>query len=96
MVNDLLDELGSRQMTYLLVEGGGSVLGSFAAAGEIDETHVYIGPKLVGGHAAPGPVGGNGIEKLAQAPDWQIESVCRFDDDVRVIARKKLAPLPTR
>jgi diaminohydroxyphosphoribosylaminopyrimidine deaminase/5-amino-6-(5-phosphoribosylamino)uracil reductase len=95
MVNDLLDELGLRQMTYLLVEGGGSVLGSFAAAGEIDETHVYIGPKVVGGHAAPGPVGGNGIEKLAQAPDWQIESVCRFDDDVRVIARKKLAPLPT-
>lgn len=95
IVNDLLEELGKRQMTHLLVEGGGSVLGSFAAAGEIDETHVYIGPKLVGGHAAPGPVGGNGIEKLAHAPDWQIESVCRFDDDVRIIARKKLAPLPT-
>lgn len=95
IVDDLMEELGKRQMTYLLVEGGGSVLGSFAGAGEIDEAHVYIGPKLVGGHAAPGPVGGNGLEKLAHAPDWQIESVCRFDDDVRIIARKKLAPLPT-
>src|SRR5262249_7269735 len=36
----LLDELGRRRITNVLVEGGGEVLGSFVDAGVIDEVHV--------------------------------------------------------
>ena len=50
----LLAELGRRQMTNVLVEGGGRVLGSLLDARQIDEVHVFIAPKLVGGDAAPG------------------------------------------
>ena len=60
----LLDELGKRQMTNLLVEGGGQLLGSFLEVSEIDEIHVFIAPKVVGGAAALSPIEGVGLAKL--------------------------------
>lgn len=69
-IPELLRELGSRGMTNLLVEGGGQVLGSFLSAGAIDEVHVFIAPKLIGGANAPGPVLGQGISQLAEALTW--------------------------
>jgi len=49
----LVAELGRRQMTNVLVEGGASVLGSFFAARLVDEVMVFIAPKLVGEGLAP-------------------------------------------
>lgn len=60
-------DLGRRRFTNILVEGGAGVLGSFLDAGAIDEAHVYLAPKLVGGTAAPSPVGGAGVERIAEA-----------------------------
>ncbi|MCS6852487.1 MAG: RibD family protein, partial [Gemmataceae bacterium] len=62
----LLDELGRRRLTNVLVEGGAEVLGSFFDAGEIDEVHAVIAPKLVGGRA-PTPMTGTGRERMAEA-----------------------------
>ena len=59
-------ELGRRGVLSLLVEGGGTVLGAFADAGLIDKVVAFVAPTLVGG-PAPGPVGGHGVETLAQA-----------------------------
>ena len=44
----LLDELGRRQWTYLLVEGGPMVLRSFLSAGLADELMVYVSPRSLG------------------------------------------------
>ncbi|MBM4075754.1 MAG: riboflavin biosynthesis protein RibD, partial [Planctomycetes bacterium] len=63
----LLDELGRREMNNLLVEGGGSVLGSFFDRDAIDEVHVFIAPKLVGGATASSPMAGFGRELMKQA-----------------------------
>ena len=63
----LLDELGRRRMTNLLVEGGGGVLGELFDQGEIDEVHAFVAPKVVGGRAAPSPVRGLGCDRLADA-----------------------------
>jgi diaminohydroxyphosphoribosylaminopyrimidine deaminase / 5-amino-6-(5-phosphoribosylamino)uracil reductase len=63
-VASLLRELGNRRMTNVLVEGGASVLGSFHDADLIDELHVYIAPKLIGGDAALAPVGGAGLANV--------------------------------
>ena len=63
----LLDELGRRRFTNVLVEGGGAVLGSFLDAGAVDEVHVFIAPRLAGGADAPTPVGGRGVEQIAEA-----------------------------
>jgi diaminohydroxyphosphoribosylaminopyrimidine deaminase/5-amino-6-(5-phosphoribosylamino)uracil reductase len=78
----LLDELGRRRMTNVLVEGGAEVLGSFLDAGELDDVHVYLAPKLVGGAAARTAVAGKGVARVADAltlTNWQVESI---DGDV--------------
>src|SRR5206468_12545863 len=63
----LLDELGRRQMTNVLVEGGSNLLGSLFDARQIDEVHVFIAPKLFGGQKARSPIRGAGVEQVAEA-----------------------------
>ncbi len=66
-VSKLLDELGRRRVTNLLVEGGSRVLGHLFDLGEIDEVHTFIAPKLVGGAAALSPLGGLGLAEMGEA-----------------------------
>jgi diaminohydroxyphosphoribosylaminopyrimidine deaminase/5-amino-6-(5-phosphoribosylamino)uracil reductase len=63
----LLSELGRRRLTNVLVEGGGELLGSLLDARAIDEVHVFVAPKLLGGSTAPTPIAGRGREKIADA-----------------------------
>jgi diaminohydroxyphosphoribosylaminopyrimidine deaminase/5-amino-6-(5-phosphoribosylamino)uracil reductase len=67
LVTGLLDELGRRRMTNILVEGGAGVLGSFLDAAAIDEVHVFIAPRLAGGAEAKTPIAGRGVEGIADA-----------------------------
>jgi diaminohydroxyphosphoribosylaminopyrimidine deaminase / 5-amino-6-(5-phosphoribosylamino)uracil reductase len=87
-VTALLGELGRRRMTNVLVEGGSAVLGSFLDAGQIDEVHVFVAPRLAGGAEARTPVGGRGVERIAEAlplADWSVEVV---DGDVLLHGRR--------
>jgi diaminohydroxyphosphoribosylaminopyrimidine deaminase / 5-amino-6-(5-phosphoribosylamino)uracil reductase len=80
----LLDELGRRRFTNVLVEGGARVLGSFFDAEAIDEAHVFIAPLLIGGSAAPTPITARGVAEMASAvrlDDCHVEQV---DGDVYV------------
>jgi diaminohydroxyphosphoribosylaminopyrimidine deaminase/5-amino-6-(5-phosphoribosylamino)uracil reductase len=63
----VLDQLGRAQMTNVLVEGGGAVLGSFFDQQLIDEVHVYIAPLLIGGSRAPGALDGVGVPRVERA-----------------------------
>ena len=77
-LDDLLRELGRRRLTNVLVEGGGQLVGSLLDAGQIDEIHVFIAPKLVGGTSAAGPIAGEGIAEMSEAlllEDPQVEQV---------------------
>ncbi|WP_404310321.1 bifunctional diaminohydroxyphosphoribosylaminopyrimidine deaminase/5-amino-6-(5-phosphoribosylamino)uracil reductase RibD [Neorhodopirellula lusitana] len=94
MVDEVLARLGAgdnpsgQVITNLMLECGGGLLGSFAAAGQIDEAHVYIGSKLIGGLAAPGPIGDPGVALLADALGFEITDVSQFGADVRLIYRR--------
>jgi diaminohydroxyphosphoribosylaminopyrimidine deaminase/5-amino-6-(5-phosphoribosylamino)uracil reductase len=83
-VKSLLTELGSRGMTNVLVEGGAGTLGSFRDAGEIDEVHAFISPKLFGGSKALTPVGGLGVPAISAAFPLQGWTVERVGDDLYV------------
>jgi diaminohydroxyphosphoribosylaminopyrimidine deaminase/5-amino-6-(5-phosphoribosylamino)uracil reductase len=76
----LLDELGKRRWTNLLVEGGAAVLGAFFDADLVDEIHLYVAPKLIGGNAKS-PVAGLGIDAIARAGQWRLESNENLDGD---------------
>jgi diaminohydroxyphosphoribosylaminopyrimidine deaminase/5-amino-6-(5-phosphoribosylamino)uracil reductase len=75
-LDQLLAELGRRRMTNVLVEGGGQLLGTLLDNGQIDEVHVFVAPKLLGGENARSPIDGEGVAQVAQAipldhPQWQ-------------------------
>ena len=81
-VDRLLDELGQRRWTNVLVEGGAELLGSFLTAGEIDAVRIYLAPRLVGGRAAKGPIAGAGIAALADSLQLGPLEITRLDGDV--------------
>jgi diaminohydroxyphosphoribosylaminopyrimidine deaminase/5-amino-6-(5-phosphoribosylamino)uracil reductase len=84
-----LAELGRRRMTNVLVEGGGRVLGSLLDMREIDEAHVFIAPKLIGGLGAPGPVAGDGFAALSDALKLDSPAIELLDGDVYIQGRVK-------
>ena len=63
----LLDELGGRSVTSVLVEGGATVLGAFFDGGLVDRVLAFVAPMVIGGTAAPAAVGGAGASHLAHA-----------------------------
>ena len=78
-------------MTNVLVEGGAGLLGAFLDAGAVDEFHVFVAPKLVGGLDAPSPVCGVGIERMADALHW---SSSQASDRVRMFTSTASAAEP--
>jgi diaminohydroxyphosphoribosylaminopyrimidine deaminase/5-amino-6-(5-phosphoribosylamino)uracil reductase len=74
----LLDALGQRRLTNVLVEGGAEVLGGCLDAGAVDEVQVFIAPRLAGGRGAKSPVGGAGVAHIAEAlrlAEWSAEMI---------------------
>ena len=61
-IGRLLDWLGERECTSLFVEGGAEANWSFLAGEHADKVHAFIAPMLMGGAAAPTPVGGAGFD----------------------------------
>ena len=59
--------LGEREACTVMVEGGGTLLGSMFDRGLVNKVAAFVAPVVIGGKAAPGPVGGAGVEKMAQA-----------------------------
>jgi diaminohydroxyphosphoribosylaminopyrimidine deaminase/5-amino-6-(5-phosphoribosylamino)uracil reductase len=83
----LLAELGRRRMTNVLIEGGGQLLGTLFDMRAIDEAHVFIAPKLAGGVDAPAPLGGTGVDRMADAPNLRDISIEELGGDVYVHGR---------
>lgn len=86
-IGSLLDELGRRRMTNVLIEGGSQVLGSFFDADAIDEVHVLIAPRLIGGGEATTPIAGQGVEKIAMGRGLVDVRVDHVDGDLFVEAK---------
>jgi diaminohydroxyphosphoribosylaminopyrimidine deaminase/5-amino-6-(5-phosphoribosylamino)uracil reductase len=80
----LLDELGARGILSLLVEGGSAVHASFMSQGLVDKVYAYIAPRLIGGREAPGPLGGAGVERLAEAIPLRELDATRLGSDLLV------------
>lgn len=70
-VEALLEELGKRGVVSLLVEGGGTVLGSLFDGRLVDKVYAFLAPVIIGGAGATSPVGGQGADRMAKA--WKID-----------------------
>ena len=76
----LMEILGEREITSVLIEGGGEINASAVAAGVVDKVMCFIAPKLIGGRNAPGPIGGEGIANLSDVPHLQRVNITSIPD----------------
>lgn len=82
----LLETLGQRGLSSVLVEGGACVHASFFTQGLVNKVHAYIAPKLVGGREAPGPLGNPGVATMDAAVRLVWRAVEPLGDDLFLAA----------
>lgn len=80
----VLKDLADRSLQSVLVEGGATVAGEFLEAGVVNKVTFFIAPKIIGGTAAPGAIGGAGIERMSDALELEKISVIRRGKDIEV------------
>lgn len=80
----LLKALGEREITSVLVEGGGILLGSLFDEGLVDKIIAFIAPIIIGGEEAKMAVGGKGVEKLVDSNRLERVRVERLGKDLMV------------
>lgn len=88
----LLAELGHRQMTNVLIEGGENVLGTAFDQRFVDEVHVFVAPKILGGEQAPSPVGGEGQALMSSALSLDSPKIEQLGGDVYISGRVRQRP----
>ncbi|MCH5211909.1 MAG: bifunctional diaminohydroxyphosphoribosylaminopyrimidine deaminase/5-amino-6-(5-phosphoribosylamino)uracil reductase RibD [Oscillospiraceae bacterium] len=84
----LMAELGKRKIDSVLVEGGAELHASMLETGFVNELHVYIAPKIIGGVDAKPVVGGRGVELVRDSYMFGTPKIERFGDDIKVIYRR--------
>ena len=66
-VRHALDQLGVREVTSILLEGGPHLAGAFLDAGEIDEIRLFLAPLVLGGRSSRATLEGEGAEAISDA-----------------------------
>ncbi|MEI8196589.1 MAG: bifunctional diaminohydroxyphosphoribosylaminopyrimidine deaminase/5-amino-6-(5-phosphoribosylamino)uracil reductase RibD, partial [Phycisphaerae bacterium] len=82
----LLHYLAGLEYTNLLVEGGPEVHAAFLCGGLMDEAHVFVAPKIIGGSRARHAIGGADLAQLAEAVELEFRAVERSGPDLHLVA----------
>jgi diaminohydroxyphosphoribosylaminopyrimidine deaminase/5-amino-6-(5-phosphoribosylamino)uracil reductase len=69
-LSDVLQQLGRRGLTRLLVEGGGQLAAALLQVGLVDRLVLFHAPLLLGGDGIPG-IAALGLPRLAAAPRFE-------------------------
>ncbi len=81
----LFKELGNRGLLSILVEGGGTLLGSLFDDHLVDKIAAFIAPVIIGGQNAPSAVGGNGVANMTESLRLQRVRAEQLGEDLLVI-----------
>lgn len=90
-LQEVLEELGRRQVIQVLVEGGGQIYSSFLKQCLADQLIVYIGNCLLGDRGKPW-IPDFPVSTLAEAPRWKLAGMLRFGNDIRLDYTPHLNP----
>ncbi|MCX6010736.1 MAG: bifunctional diaminohydroxyphosphoribosylaminopyrimidine deaminase/5-amino-6-(5-phosphoribosylamino)uracil reductase RibD [Chloroflexi bacterium] len=80
----LLKALAEREITSVMVEGGGILLGSLFDRGLVDKVIAFIAPIIIGGAGAKTAVAGDGVSEVAESFRLERVKVGRLGDDLMV------------
>ena len=86
----VLKDLGKKNVTSVLVEGGGEVLGQALDARLIDKVQIYLGPLLTGGLVVA--FSGRGAESSADAMELSRVSYQRIGQSICITAELEVEP----
>ena len=79
---ELMKNLGAREITSVLIEGGSEINGSALDNRIIDKICFFYAPILVGGRGSLGMISGQGAETIDQAMPVKDITIRHFDDDI--------------
>ncbi len=80
----LMDRLGRLDITSLLIEGGGGMIGAAFRAGIVDKALFFFAPKIMGGDDGVPICRGPGAEKMKDCIGLTSVRTQRFDDDILI------------
>ena len=80
----LMRALAKRELTSVLVEGGGTIHFAMLKAGLVDKVLAFVAPKILGGANALTAVAGAGFEKLSDAVALKNLTTERLGDDILI------------
>lgn len=84
----LMQELGRRQINTLWVEAGATLAGALIEQNLADELIIYIAPKLLGDQAR-GLCKLPHVTRLADAPQWTLQSAVKIGEDLKTVYTRK-------
>jgi diaminohydroxyphosphoribosylaminopyrimidine deaminase/5-amino-6-(5-phosphoribosylamino)uracil reductase len=82
----LMEELASRELNEIHVEGGAKLNGSLLQAGVVDELLVYLAPSVIG-NSGRGMFDLPELTELSRIKGLEIRALERVGEDIRVLAR---------
>lgn len=78
----LMQELGSRGIDSILLEGGSRLNWAVLSAGQVHLVQAYIAPKLLGGETARSPIGGQGYPDPQRCIHLAPPAIQTIDGDI--------------
>ncbi|RDU38300.1 bifunctional diaminohydroxyphosphoribosylaminopyrimidine deaminase/5-amino-6-(5-phosphoribosylamino)uracil reductase RibD [Neobacillus piezotolerans] len=82
-LGEVMDILGEKLVSSVLVEGGGTVHANLIEKKLVDKVILYFAPKLIGGQSAPTFLEGNGAESMSDVLDLADTSIERIGRDFK-------------
>ncbi|MFC1884732.1 bifunctional diaminohydroxyphosphoribosylaminopyrimidine deaminase/5-amino-6-(5-phosphoribosylamino)uracil reductase RibD [Thermodesulfobacteriota bacterium] len=84
-LDDLLNILGNMDISYLLVEGGATVAGSFIRGSLIDKFYLFKAPKILGGEDGLPMASGKSPDRIDEGLTLKDVEIRRFGDDTLIV-----------
>lgn len=85
-LRDMFKKLAALGITNVLVEGGGTLIGSLFDEGLVDKIIFFISPKIIGGKDAISSVMGTGISRIDRAFKLKHMKIKKIGEDLLVEA----------
>jgi diaminohydroxyphosphoribosylaminopyrimidine deaminase/5-amino-6-(5-phosphoribosylamino)uracil reductase len=83
-LNELMTQLGERNIDSILLEGGGALNWSALQSGIVKKVQCYIAPKLFGGEGAKSPIAGIGVDFPDKAFLLKNSRVIQIGEDIMI------------
>ena len=83
-LSTVLDYLAQEEINEVLVETGSTLSGAFVKAGLVDETIIFMAPKLMGHQGLP-LFNLPGLDRMDQNLQLEIKDLRQLGEDIRII-----------